>query len=227
MRRLVRIALFLGLAAGLAACTSGRENTFARLGGLAKLSLTGPEEAPPAPELTRAQLDQIPFATIALSFDGGPRSYLVPLADNGGYLTYLDSNARGLVMLGGAVTATKGLGNDLRAIRHHPDDPVAYPGPLADWPDWLYRDYQYTQRDGEEFSITMACVFERLARETIEIAEIEFDVVRVGETCTNAVRQVTNTYWVEEDTGFVWKSEQWLGPRLFQATVEIIRPYSG
>ena len=218
----------MGLAAaGLAACSDSGESNLQRLGALAKVSILGADEAEPAVELTRTQLDQIPFATIALSLDGGPRAFLVPLADNGGYLTYLDQNRRGLVMKGGAVTATKALGQDLRAVRHHRDDPVAKPTPLAQWPDQIYRDYQYRQRDGADFSVTLACVFERVARESIEIIELKFDVARISEVCTNAARQVVNTYWVEEDTGFIWKSEQWLGPNLGRATVEIIRPYSG
>jgi len=215
------------LAALLAACSSGGESNFQRLGALARSSLAGGEKAAPPRELTRAELDQIPYATIALSFDGGPRTFLVPLADNGGYLTYLDQNRRGLVMKGGAVTATKALGEDLRAVRHHPDDPVARQRPLADWPGGVYRDYQFRKRDGLEYSITLSCVFQRLARETVEIVELSFPVVRVSEICTNAARQVVNTYWVEEDTGFIWKSQQWLGPNLDPATVEIIRPYSG
>jgi hypothetical protein len=187
----------------------------------------GAEQPAPARELTRAELDQIPYATIALSFDGGPRTFLVPLADNGGYLTYLDQNRRGLVMKGGAVTATKALGEDLRAVRHHRADPVATPAPLAEWPEGVYRDYQFHKRDGVEYSVTLACVFERLARETVEIVGLDFEVVQISEICTNAARQVVNTYWVEEETGFIWKSQQWLGPNLDPATVEIIRPYSG
>jgi hypothetical protein len=177
--------------------------------------------------LTRAQLDEIPFATIALTFGDGPRTFLVPLADNGGYLNYLDSGGHGLVMLGGAVAGTQALGQDLEAVRHQPDDPVAHPTPVAGWPGRVWRDYQFAQRSGTEYSITLACVFERLVRETIDIVEIDFDVVRISEVCTNAKRQVINTYWVEAETGFIWKSTQWIGPHLEPATVEIIRPYSG
>ncbi|MFQ5566120.1 MAG: YjbF family lipoprotein [Paracoccaceae bacterium] len=222
-----RIGLALAIAGVLAGCSSSGDNTFRRLGALAKASYFGADEPERPPELTRAQLNEIPYATIALTFGEGPRTFLVPLADNGGYLNYLGSGRRGLVMLGGAVAGTQALGPDLQAVRHQPDDPVAHPTPVADWPGQVYRDYQFARRDGAEYSITLACVFERLVRETIEIIEIDFEVVRISETCTNARRQVVNTYWVEAETGFIWKSRQWLGPNLQQATIEIIRPYSG
>ena len=220
---------FAALAAALigAACSSEGPQDLDRIAALAKQSLLPAETAAPVRELTRAELDQIPYATIALSLGGGPRSFIVPLADNGGYLTYQDANRRGLVMLGGAVTGTLALGGDLRTVQHDRHDPVAYPQPLADWPGRVFRDYQFKARDGAEYRITLDCMFQTVAAETVEIVEIAFDLVRVSEICTNAARQVTNTYWVEADTGFIWKSEQWLGPRLGQATIEIIRPYGG
>ena len=214
------------MAGGLAACSNTGDNVVRKVGALARVSIFGAEEPAPTPELTREQLNQIPSATIALTFGDGPRTFLVPLADNGGYLNYFDSGGHGLVMLQGAVTGTQALGQDLDAVRHQADDPIANPTPVADWPDQVYRDYQYSERSGAEYSITLSCVFERLVSETIEIVEIDFDVVRISEICTNARRQITNTYWVEADTGFIWKSQQWLGPNLAQATIEIIRPYS-
>ena len=219
--------LALAIAGVLAGCSSSGDNTFRRLGGLVKASYFGGEEPERPPELTRAQLNEIPFATIALRLGDGPRTFLVPLADNGGYLNYLGSGGRGLVMLGGAVTGTQALGQDLEAVGHQPDDPVAHPTPLAGWPGQVWRDYQFAQRSGAQYSITLVCVFERLVRETIDIVEINFEVVRISEVCTNARRQVVNTYWVEAETGFIWKSKQWLGPHLEQATIEIIRPYGG
>jgi hypothetical protein len=222
------LTLALAMAGALAGCSDSDDNTFKRIGALAKVSFSGAEKKrAPRPEKTRAELDQIPFATIALTFGDGPRTFMVPLSDNGGYLNYLDASNRGLVMFGGAVSSTKALGRDVAAVRYQLNDPVAYPAPVADWPGQVDRDYQFARRDGPEYSITLSCVFERLAAETIEIVEINFDVVRISEVCTNARRQVTNTYWVEAETGFIWKSRQWLGPHIDQATIEIIRPYSG
>jgi hypothetical protein len=222
--RLAAAALAVAVAVG--GCTDSGPSVWQQLGAVAKTSLLGPGKQPPRREMTRAELDEIPYATIAVTV-GDARTYLVPLADNDGYLNYLDSAGRGIVMLGGAVTGTQGLGSDLQGMRYHHADPVPTPTPLDQWPREFHREYQFRLRDVTDYSITLDCVLVPVVGETIEIVERDYDVVRVSETCTNARRQIVNTYWVEPDTGFIWKSVQWLGPDLGQATIEIIRPYSG
>ncbi len=217
--------LAFGLAL-LAGCASNGANVFQQIGGLAREMMQGRTGTPPR-ELTRAELDRIPYATIAISFAGGPRTYLVPLADNGGYLDYVDSAGRGVVMFGNAVARTLALGADLEGVRYDPRDPVAHPRPPAQWPARIWRSYQFRLRDGAGYAITMLCTHRKATRERIVIAEITFELARMVETCANARRQVTNTYWVEEDTGFAWKSEQWIGPDLAPITVEVMRPYGG
>jgi hypothetical protein len=59
--------LAAAMAGGLAGCSSTGDNSFTRLGALAKVSVMGAEEKAPQPELTREQLNLIPSATIALS----------------------------------------------------------------------------------------------------------------------------------------------------------------
>ena len=221
------LVLALGLSASLGACSSGGPTLFQHLGGVMKTAITGAPKAPPAAPVTRAQLARIPYATIALSKNGGPKAFLVPLVDNGGYLNYRDTSGAAVIMLGGAVSGTQSLGYDLRSVRFDRRDPIAHPTPLADWPDHVHRQYRYALRDLGDYSITLDCVFMPVARETIEIVELRYNVMRVSEDCTDARRQVTNTYWVDPDTGFVWKSRQWLGPEIGQVTLEIIRPYAG
>lgn len=221
------LALCAGLVAALGACSSRGPTLFERIGGLAQTTIAGPEAAAPAAEITRAQLEEIPYATIAVSKAGGARVLLFPVADNGGYLNYRDPAGDAVVLRGGAVSRTQSLGDDLRGVRHDPDDPVAHRKPLSAWPGRVQREYQYAVRDLGRYSIALDCVFTPVARETIEIIERRYEVVRVDETCTNARRQIANTHWVAPESGFIWKSEQWLGPRLGHVTVEIVRPYGG
>ena len=233
LRNRVARACIGALALGaMSACSSGGDSTGERLRPLLEQSVLGgpifgdPEPAPKPPVFTREQLNQVPFATIALKDDEGNRSYVVPVADNGGYLNYQDAARRSLIMRGGLITATQGLSYNMSAVRFDVDDPVVTPRPVADWPGSIYRSYQFKLMGGaRDFMITTACVYQVVARERIEIVELFFDTVRVDETCSNTQRSFTNTYWAEPDTGFIWRSKQWIGPRHDQMNIEIIRPY--
>lgn len=214
------------LVTGPSACSSGGPSVFQSIGESLVTSIARPEKGP-QPQPTRTELNQIPYATIAFSSGGGPRAYLVPLADNGGYLDYRDEAGNSVRMLGGAVAGLEVVGHDLDGVRYDRADPIAHPRPLAHWPAQIWREYQFSVRHLGPWIISLNCVFQQRGRETIEIVEISFDLTRVNEVCTNARRQVTNTYWVDEDTGFIWKSAQWIGPKIGQVLVEIIRPYGG
>jgi len=212
---------------GLAACSDRRESTLERFGELL-LDQVLPRELPPPRVRTRAELEKIRFAMVALARTADPerRTILVPVANNAGYLTYQDANRRGVVLLGGLVTATKGLAYDMSAINHQSDDPIARPVPLAEWPRVIQRNYQFTRINTSDYEVSVTCVLEQVASERIEIIERFYDVVRVQETCANPQRTFTNIYWAEPETGFIWKSQQWLGPLLEPYTVEVIRPFS-
>ena len=214
-------------AAALAGCTSGGSSVFEEVGALARGALARPEEAQRPARLTRAAVERIPYAAIAISIDGGPPTVLSPIADNDGYLHYRDASGNALVMYGHAAAGTGSLGRDLVGVRFDPADPLAHPAPLARWPGRLHREYRIARRGFAPDSVVLDCLLEAAGRETVEIVEVRYDLVRVDETCTDDARQVVNRHWVDPDTGFVWKSEQWLGPALGRYTIEVLRPYEG
>lgn len=214
------------LAGFLGGCSSDGNTAFEALGPLAKDAIFGEDEPPvPTPELTRAQLAQVPFATIAISVPDQPRSFVAAVANNQGFVTYQDQARRTVVFEGGLLVATGGLGYNLSAIKHQSDDPVAAQTPVSGWPERIVRNYQFALKSAANFEITVWCSYTPVVRERIEIVELFFDTIRIEERCQNGKRTFTNTYWAEEDTGFIWKSVQWIGPRQPDPfTIEIIRP---
>ena len=233
VRRFAPIALFGAISVALAACSSGGDSTGERLRPLLEQTIFGGsifgEDKPAAkpPVFTRAQLNAVPFATIAVKDAEGNRSYVVPVADNGGYLNYQDSLRRSIIMRGGLITATQGLPFNLSAVRHAVDDPIVTPAPVAEWPGSIFRNYQFKLSGGaRDFTITTSCIYEVRAPERIEIVELFFNTIRIDEVCSNAQRTFTNTYWADPNTGFIWRSKQWIGPRQDAMNVEIIRPYA-
>ena len=216
-----------GAVAVLGGCTKG-DTPGDRLFAIVRGQLSGEEpELVRRPEPTRAQLDQIQAATIGFAYGELPPVYMVALADNGGYLTYQDKGRRGVVLLGGAIAGTQGLGDDLFTVKHSQDDPVAYPRAVADWPDEVVRSYNFRVRDLDDYQITVACELDLQGYTKYEIVEVELDVAKVTERCSNAVREFENTYYADTYTGFIWASDQWLGPHLDRATIEVVRPYGG
>ena len=223
----------LAVAALVGGCSSGGTSPFEKLRPLLEDRIFGgpvfEDEKPKVeapPPVTREILAAVPFATIALRTATTEEPvYVVATADNGGYVTYQDRVRRSVVMRGGLLTATHGLGYNLAAVKHHQDDPLIRARPLDGWPGQIVRNYQFTRNGASDYEITVTCTYQRVAREQVEILEITFNLERVLETCSNGYRTFANTYWADPATGFVWKSEQWVGPRLPAFTVEVIRPY--
>lgn len=209
----------------LSACTERGGTDAVRIGRMILDQALGEELETYEPP-TRERLNQIRSALLALGIGDRDPVFIVPTAKNGPYLTYLDTGRRGLILQGGAISATVGLGHDLKGLKISKDDPVVYRTPLAEWPSVIKRVYQYRVRDGEDYIIGLTCQFSRGPHAVIEIYELFFETVQVTETCANAYRTVTNTHWVEPDTGFIWRSEQWVSPKLPDLTVEIVRPFN-
>ncbi len=220
-RSTATLALALLAAAGLSACG---DTDAARFASVVRQSLTGPDET--AREPTRAELNQVQLATIAVRPEGATRrSYLTATTVNDDYVTYYAPAGRSLTFKGGAIAGHRGLSHDLMGFNSSPNDPLVTPAPLADWPDRVDRVYQFRGGDGKIFTRAVVCAPIRGEAVKLEIKEIVFDVVEVEDRCRSGALAFSNRYWVAVDTGLIWKSVQWTGPSVRALTVEIIRPF--
>lgn len=212
----------------LAACSSRNEGLVARSLPLLTGLILPADTPPPEPVVvTRATLNSVPFATISISQKERETatSFIVAVANNNGYVTYQEPSGRSIVLFGGLLTSTNGLGLDLAAIKHQVDDPVAVKTPISEWPKGVTRNYQFSLAGRDNYQITVLCRSKFVARERIEVVELFFDVTRVQETCRSPRREFTNLYWVADD-GQIWQSEQWTGPELGTFKIQTIRPFS-
>ncbi|MEM7058343.1 MAG: YjbF family lipoprotein [Pseudomonadota bacterium] len=213
----------------LSACNNRNEGLIARSFPLVINEVFGGDPPPTKKStITRARLNQVPFATISIAKadDEERTSFIVAVANNNGYLTYQEPAGRSVVLFGNLLTSTNGLGLDLAAVKHQKDDPAAVKTPVVDWPGVVVRNYQLSLGSRPNYEITVTCTMQILARERIEVVELNFDVTRVQETCRNTRREFSNTYWVADD-GQIWKSIQWAGPELGQLVIQTIRPFGG
>ncbi len=181
-----------------------------------------------APAITREQLNALPYAVISVQLEGVPsRAFLGAQTNNGGRVTYMASNRRSVVLEGMAVSATHGLGYDLVGLRTPAEDPLVTPTPPRDWPKSYIRIQRYRGGDLKIFSRAFACVPEAVGPARIEIVELTFSLIEMRERCANSRYAFENRHWVDPITGAIWKTRQWIGPRMGTIDIEVVRPFAG
>lgn len=231
MRRAGRTAAALALLAGMAGCGPGNE-----FGGLSRnvtadlrtqvLATLGAEvEAPPPP--SRAELEALGFATIFVRLPAAPGGApFIALVENRGRVTYVSGDRRSITLEGGQVTGTNALGTDLAGYRSDPAvDPVLRPRPPAAWPAEVTRVYRFRDGLGRSFTRAALCRPVVAAEEAVDVFGVTLTLTPVEEACRTAAHAFVNRYWIETETGRVWKAEQWLGPESGTLSYEVVRPF--
>jgi hypothetical protein len=184
------------------------------------------DPAPP-PQLTRAEIEAFPYATVAVRFDDeGPRAFLAAAAVAEDFVTYSAADRRNLILQGAAVTSVRGVGSGLVSHAAGPGpDPLVTRMPVAEWPDRIVRTWRFSDDLGRETVRAAECRLQPAGEERIEILERSYDLVRVEERCVTSDGSFTNLHWVEADSGFVWRTRQWIGERTPPIRVEILKPF--
>ncbi|MFO7855789.1 MAG: YjbF family lipoprotein [Paracoccaceae bacterium] len=221
-----RAAVFGALLA--AAATAGCSNLESTpTGAVISAVRSGFVDPPPPPQPTRAEIDAIGFATIAARFtDDGPRAFLVAAAATEDYVTYSAADRRNLILHGAAVSSIRGVGSGLVSHAAGPGpDPLVTRMPLEAWPSRLVRTWRFSDGLGRETVRAAECRPRAAEEERVEILERRYDLVRVEERCTTSTGSFVNLHWVEPESGFVWKTRQWIGERTPPVRIEILTPF--
>ena len=174
--------------------------------------------------ITREQAAAIAYASLGYTVDGGNQGLLVLATDSGGDLLWTSAAHVVIVTRDGRIVRTLGLDHDLSNVT--PRDQSGPPPPaaairasfsstrLADFPDLgLY-------------GVRISCRTRLLGRQSIKILEQAIATLRVEETCNsrNPDWSFTDSFWVDKDSGFVWRSRQHIHPRGTLIETEIFRP---
>ena len=184
------------------------------------------EDAKPQPLPSRAQLDAVGRPILAISREDSPAvGFVVAVAQNtGGYVTFQDQARRSVILRGGQLSGTQGFGYDLSAIKVQRNDPIVFQTPVAAWPKTLVRNYQFSLQHTSDFQVSVTCILNVVAREEIVIFDTPFETTRIQEDCNNDRRRFRNVYWADATTGFIWRSKQWIGPKVSAMTLEVVTP---
>ncbi len=228
MVRLLAIALCLAAAA----CSSEGRAPLAdvlveRIGALIPGSPPPPSTDGRAEALTRAAVEAAGATLIraGLAAETG-RFVMSGVSENAGFVTYASRLSQSVTLQGGLVTASRGIGFDLLAVEFAANDPVARPRAPDDWPQRVARTYVFPAPDPRGKRVTVTCRFIASGTATLEIVERVHHTRRILERCAGDAT-FDNLHFADAETGFVWQTQQWLGPRQGAIVVEVIEPFTG
>ena len=172
----------------------------------------------------RQEAAAIPYASMGVRLDDGPESLLVLGSDTSGDQLWT-SKAKIVVMThDGRILRTVGLEHDLTALAPQKGTALPPPGTALKGPQAFIMRADFA--DMGIYDAAIACGLAARRRETITILGRGLNTMRVDETCRagSPSWNFTNSYWVDADTGFVWRSVQHLHPKGGVARTQIFRP---
>lgn len=217
------------LALLLAGCSNGEVNPI--VGAAVQEVLPGrgaPGTAPAAAPITRQAITRADVATIRARLLGDQRpTILFAASENGGYVTYASSIRQALTLRGSQITASRGLGYDLlSAVSSHPD-PLTSPIPPGSWPAEVERSYEFSAFAPQGRIETYRCRFEFGEVREVTILQVRHRGVEVAEICDGPAGRFENLHLADVETGFVWRSLQWLGTDQGLVDLEVVLPFTG
>lgn len=170
--------------------------------------------------VTREQAGAIPFATLGVRVDGGPEGILVLGTSASG--TQLWTAASHIVLLtrNGRILRTAGLGHDRTDMRILKGDDG--PPPLQGSAETVWSE---DFGDLHLFSVTIDCRTTVKGAERVMSLGTHIDTIHVDEDCHSDQLDwtFTNSYWIAPQTGIVWRSVQYVSPKLGPLDTEILR----
>ena len=174
--------------------------------------------------ITRQQAASIPYASLGFSLDGGNQGLLVLATDSGGDLLWTSAAHVVIVTREGRIVRTVGLGHDLSGVTSR--DERALPSPAAA----VHGPFTSTRlEDFPElglYGVRVSCQARLAGQQNVKILGQVVATVRVDEACNsrNPDWSFTDNFWVDKDSGFVWRSRQHIHPKGALVETEVFRP---
>lgn len=187
------------------------------------------DDTPKAPPrvVTRADIERADVAAIQarLKSDASP-TLMYGAASNGGFVTYSSALQQQIVLRGAQITGTRGMGTDLLASWSEGPDPLARRTPPGSWPHGVRRFYELPAIGPKGEVVSFDCHFEPPAPAEMTILQLRYQGVQIPEICDGPTGHFENLHFVDS-SGSVWRSLQWVGPKMDLVDMQVLEPYTG
>ncbi len=212
------------LASGVAGCASNPNSTVS----LFSKTVTSKGHLPDEYPLSAAQIHDIPYATMGVRIASNPRAVIVLATAEGHTLQWVSADHVIFVTRDGWLLRTQGMQRDLAATRWLPDPDQ---NPLRSFVQTgvvpspgVFREIDLGHAN--EQGIAIESRFEAGNDETIVIQGRTRQTRRINEIATmHAWRWKTrNSFWLDPQTGQVWRSVQQYCPEIPPIQFEVLKP---
>lgn len=208
--RAVGIAAVVALAASISSCTTVSRSSADAL----RLIFI------PKPSATPAQVAAVRFPQLQLRASDINGVLVLGFVDDGRQAWIAGGDAVFYLQANGLVTATSGLGRNY-AVR------IDGPSPFDDLGGMngttrVQRHYDW--RPAYQMGVPVTGTLAKVGTEKVVILERPLTLARYEEKLSGPGFRETNIYWVDERSGFIWKSRQYLAPG-YAVDIEQLKPY--
>jgi len=211
-RRLRIASLLLATAslAILAGCTTGSRAT------ADSLRLLLPHKQKPTPE----QVAAVPYAQMHLQARDVNGVSALGFVDQGKLSWYAGTHAVFYTTANGLLTGTVGFGRNYqtRIIGDSPFDRLA----ALTSPATVHREFDWLPTYQMGVAVTGTLRRDRI--ESVEILGRTLELTRFEEQLEGPGLDATNIYWVDPQSGYIWKSRQYLAPG-YAVELTQLKPY--
>ncbi|WBU57149.1 YjbF family lipoprotein [Paracoccus sediminicola] len=190
----------------------------ARVTGRGEAAEAAPQLSPE--EMAARALAANPNPLILVNLESaGTTQVMAMVGENNGMRTYMTPNEQALIMRGGMLVGTKGLGNDLSVAE------VANSAALirARRSGQASRINRYIGGDSVERPLPMQCSIATGQGQSFALGGASMSATQIVESCDASGVEVQNSYLVTA-SGQIPVSRQWIGPELGYVTIQTIRP---
>jgi hypothetical protein len=174
--------------------------------------------------ITREQAAAIPYASLGYTIDGGNQGLLVLATDSNRDLLWTSAAHVVIVTRDGRIVRTLGLGRDLSSVTSRDERALSSPAAAvrASFASTRLEDFP----DLSLYGVRLSCQARLAGQQSIKILGQAIATARVDETCNsrNPDWSFTDSFWVDKDSGFVWRSRQHVHPDGVLIETEIFRP---
>lgn len=205
----------------LAGCSSSSDSNYSEYWTALKQGVRGTFGA--APAVTKAQAAAIPYASMGYRVDGGAERLIVLATDTGGEQLWTSADHVVLLTRDGRIVRTVGLPHDLAALSAGRDgDPPPVQALRAPFASSRLEDFP----DLNLYSVPVTCHVAMQGRAAITILDNRLDTIRVDESCISEKLNwsFVDSFWVDPESGLVWRSRQHIHPKGEILDTEILRP---